>query len=221
MAITWKQIDTNGNGYVDGTEAVTAKAKGVKNVWNNMTEADYKNNTGRAAKLSNIISQFPDNPREVHIYQNIVIGYSEEDKQKMFKEKRERIEARLLELNRKSEQYKKQIEEYEQQLKAELDAVPSSTADALAVKYYEAKYWLKDTFSGPKPFGYDQEHGYYERQKKYVNSNLNPERQKRVAKREEIENRLIPLIRHIRKTRQGVLNEMRCLVEEHEHMCGQ
>ena len=210
MAITWKQIDTNGNGYVDGDEAQTAKQKGVKNVWNNMTEADYKNNTGRAAKLSNIISQFPDNPTEVHIYTNIVIGYSEEEKQKMFKEKRERIEARLLELNRKSEQYKKQIEEYEQQLKAELDAVPSSTTDGLAVKYYEAKYWLKDTFSGPKPFGYD----YIEQQKKYVKSNLNPERQERVAKREEIENRLIPLIRHIRETRQGVLTEMRCLVEE-------
>ena len=42
MAITWKQIDTDGNGYVDGTEAVTAKAKGVKNVWNNMTKLIIK-----------------------------------------------------------------------------------------------------------------------------------------------------------------------------------
>ena len=43
MAITWKQIDKNGNGYVDGTEAQKAKEKGVKNVWNNMTQSDYEN----------------------------------------------------------------------------------------------------------------------------------------------------------------------------------
>ena len=43
MAITWKQIDENGNGYVDRTEAQKAKEKGVKNVWNNMSQSDYEN----------------------------------------------------------------------------------------------------------------------------------------------------------------------------------
>ncbi len=43
MAITWKQIDTNGNGYVDVNEAQKATEKGVKNVWNNMTQSDYEN----------------------------------------------------------------------------------------------------------------------------------------------------------------------------------
>ena len=54
MAITWKQIDTNGNGYVDGNEAQKAKEKGAKNVWNSMTEEDYNKNITRNSKLNSI-----------------------------------------------------------------------------------------------------------------------------------------------------------------------
>ncbi|MBR6127300.1 hypothetical protein IKQ21_06405, partial [bacterium] len=58
MTITWKQIDTNGNGYVDGAECTTAKAKGVKNVWDNMTAMDYNTGITREQKLASIIKEF-------------------------------------------------------------------------------------------------------------------------------------------------------------------
>ena len=49
--ISWKQIDTNSNGYVDGNEATEAKDKGVANVWDYMMEKDFLNNTTRDQKL--------------------------------------------------------------------------------------------------------------------------------------------------------------------------
>ena len=67
MAITWKQIDTNGNGYVDCNEMRDAKQKGVKNVWNSMTEQDFNNNTTRTAKLRQLYS----NLNEQYIIINI------------------------------------------------------------------------------------------------------------------------------------------------------
>ena len=202
MAITWKQIDTNGNGYVDGTEAVTAKAKGVKNVWNNMTELDYITNTTKSEKLSKIIANFPDDPTRVTIYQNIVMGYTEEQRQAMYTKKREAIEKRLLELNRKNEKYTKQIEDYEQQMKAKLDTVPYSTRDSIA-KAVQGVGNFCNEYLGCS-----------------FDTSLEQERQARVEKRKEIEDKFVPLIRHIRETRQSVQNEMRSLVEEHEHMCG-
>ena len=59
MTVTWRQIDTDNSGYVNGGEVQAAKQKGVKNVWNHMTETDYNNGTTREQKLASIKQLFP------------------------------------------------------------------------------------------------------------------------------------------------------------------
>ena len=112
MAITWKQIDTNGNGYVDGTEAAKAKSKGAKNVWNEMTEADYESGTTREQKINAIINQnlqakgIANHPS---VTQTVMMGYDKELIAACFNQRKIESEERMLRLNREIESKNKNI----------------------------------------------------------------------------------------------------------------
>ena len=54
MAVTWKQLDTNKNGYLDSNEVTAAKAKGCKNVWYSMTEKEFNAGTTSRERVSNL-----------------------------------------------------------------------------------------------------------------------------------------------------------------------
>ena len=114
--ISWKQIDTNHNGFVDGNEATVAKQKGVKNIWDYMTENDYKKNITREQKLNNCYNK--SNKESVYENQivnniNIFIGNHEKSD---FKYAKFITENEVLELGIKLESKQNQIKD----LKAKL-----------------------------------------------------------------------------------------------------
>ena len=112
MAITWSQIDTNGNGYVDGTEAVTAKSHGVKNIWNNMTQLDFQTNVTREQKIDSIKKSYFS--YDGIIRQNVYIGPNSQEARANDKKQKEDA---LLQLHNKYEKY---VREHADEL-AELD----------------------------------------------------------------------------------------------------
>jgi len=112
MAITWKQIDTNGNGYVDGTEAVTAKSHGVKNIWNNMTQLDFQTNVTREQKLDSIKKSYFS--YDGIIRENVYVGPNSQEARANDKKQKEDA---LLQLHNKYEKY---VREHADEL-AELD----------------------------------------------------------------------------------------------------
>ena len=129
-AISWSQVDTNGSGYVDGTEAVTAKAKGVKNVWNNMTETDYMTNITREQKLTSLRKKFAPPERFRQWISNNYISIDltgstnqQEEVQRMREEDKKNKEEKLLNAYAEYEQYCK------------------SHADELEKLDSESKFW--------------------------------------------------------------------------------
>ena len=88
MTVTQKEIDTNGNGYVDGNEAQKAKEKGVKNVWNNMTEQDYNNDRTRDDKLRQLYNDNNYNNSKCNnediLLSNIIKNYKRNEKYKNY-----------------------------------------------------------------------------------------------------------------------------------------
>ena len=105
--INWKQIDTNGNGYVDGNEAAEAKKKGVKNVWNEMTEADYISNTTREQKLNALVPMHRPKGRQ---YVEIVQTVGNVDRNACVQEVKNNRSEEILSCNRKIEMLKKEYD---------------------------------------------------------------------------------------------------------------
>lgn len=110
--ISWKQIDTNGNGYVDGTERISAQVKGAKNVWDGMTELDFQSNTTREQKLALIKKSY--NKWDGVIRQNVYVGSNAQEQRA--KDKKDK-EDELIQLHNKYEKY---VSEHAEEL-AQLD----------------------------------------------------------------------------------------------------
>lgn len=214
--VTWKQIDTNGNGYLDGNEVTKAKEKGIKNVWNNMTENDYNTGVTRQGKLAEIIGNL-DRPFDEMVI-DIMIGYTDEEIQKIRSERKKAIEEELILLDRKAKQYLKQFRDYEKEYNAELDKLPSGFLDKVLEYYYNLKFSFKANFYDPNKTINRSFQGpsIREQQTEYVQSSLGSERVKRMQTRDEVERKYNYLMDSSINTYRDIYARIHALREEYK-----
>ena len=221
---TWKQIDTNGNGYLDGNEVTKAKKKNIKNVWINMTENDYKTGITRQGKLDEIINDYGYGLPEVSVTE-IMIGFTDEESQKIkserkkiLLERKKAIEEKLILLDRKAKQNIEQGRDYQNEYDAELDKLPSGFLDKLSEYYYNLKFSFKLYFYDPnktidKSF---QAPTIGEQREEYVQSSLGSERVKRMQTRQDVKNKYKSLINSNTKTYLNIAADITALIEEYK-----
>lgn len=221
---TWKQIDTNGNGYLDGNEVTKAKKKNIKNVWINMTENDYKTGITRQGKLDEIINDYGYGLPEVSVTE-IMIGFTDEESQKIkserkkiLLERKKAIEEKLILLDRKAKQNIEQGRDYQNEYDAELDKLPSGFLDKLSEYYYNLKFSFKLYFYDPnktidRSF---QAPTIGEQREEYVQSSLGSERVKRMQTRQDVKNKYKSLINSNTKTYLNIAADITALIEEYK-----
>lgn len=221
---TWKQIDTNGNGYLDGNEVTKAKKKNIKNVWINMTENDYKTGITRQGKLDEIINDYGYELPEVSVTE-IMIGFTDEESQKIkserkkiLLERKKAIEEKLILLDRKAKQNIEQGRDYQNEYDAELDKLPSGFLDKLSEYYYNLKFSFKLYFYDPnktidRSF---QAPTIGEQREEYVQSSLGSERVKRMQTRQDVKNKYKSLINSNTKTYLNIAADITALIEEYK-----
>lgn len=221
---TWKQIDTNGNGYLDGNEVTKAKKKNIKNVWINMTENDYKTGITRQGKLDEIINDYGYGLPEVSVTE-IMIGFTDEESQKIkserkkiLLERKKAIEEKLILLDRKAKQNIEQGRDYQNEYDAELDKLPSVFLDKLSEYYYNLKFSFKLYFYDPnktidRSF---QAPTIGEQREEYVQSSLGSERVKRMQTRQDVKNKYKSLINSNTKTYLNIAADITALIEEYK-----
>ena len=221
---TWKQIDTNGNGYLDGNEVTKAKKKNIKNVWINMTENDYKTGITRQGKLDEIINDYGYGLPEVSVTE-IMIGFTDEESQKIKSERKKillkrkkAIEEKLILLDRKAKQNIEQGRDYQNEYDAELDKLPSGFLDKLSEYYYNLKFSFKLYFYDPnktidRSF---QAPTIGEQREEYVQSSLGSERVKRMQTRQDVKNKYKSLINSNTKTYLNIAADITALIEEYK-----
>ena len=143
--ISWKQIDVNGNGYVDETEPVTAKAMGVKNVWYGMTQSDFMSNTTRDKKLSMIKNYFGEFDGLTRI--NCYIG---DDAEIRRAEDKKAKENELIVLYNKYEKYVKEHAGELEQLEKQMSVFKSGWNLAIANLKEFCNEYLNTSFDSTK-----------------------------------------------------------------------
>lgn len=106
--ISWQQIDSNNNGYVDGNEMEVAKENGITNIWNNMSKADFESNISKEEKLKGLSEMFAPKPEPFQSPNYILVTIGNIDREEYEQKLKNQYAEAILHLNCKYETLKKE-----------------------------------------------------------------------------------------------------------------